>query len=79
MKNLISNYWKPTPIKWRKIGDSILVVGTLISTTVLVEYEKSKELFGVSDLKYFVLTSLICTTLGKIITNFATTEENSNN
>jgi hypothetical protein len=74
MKNLINKYYKPTPVKWRKLGDSILVIGTIISTSVLTEYEKAKEIFGVEDLKYFVVASIICTTLGKIITNFATEE-----
>jgi hypothetical protein len=75
MKNLIKNYYKPTPAKWRKIGDSILVIGTIISTTCLVEYEKAKELIGDVDLKCFLLVSIVCTTLGKVITNFTKEEE----
>lgn len=74
MKTIFKNYYKPTPVKWRKLGDSILVVGTLISTTCLTEYEKAKELFGVGDLKYIMLTAIVCTALGKIVTNFATEE-----
>lgn len=74
MKNLLKNYYKPTPIKWRKIGDSILVIGTIISTTCLTEYEKAKEMFGMGDLKTLMLTAIICTALGKIITNFAVEE-----
>jgi len=74
MKNLIKKYYKPTPLKWRKIGDSILVIGTIISTTCLVEYENAKEMFGVGDLKVLMLTAVICTALGKIITNFAVEE-----
>ena len=75
MKNIFTNYYKPTPAKWRKIGDSILVIGTIISTTCLVEYEKAKELFGVEDLKWFLLVSILCTTFGKVITNFTKEEE----
>jgi hypothetical protein len=76
MKNIFTNYYKPTPAKWRKIGDSILVIGTITSTTCLVEYEKAKEIFGANDLKTIMLTAVVCTALGKIITNFAS--ENTN-
>ena len=71
MKSLFNNYFTPTPQKWRKIGDSILIIGTIISTTILTEYEKAKELFGMGDLKGLVTVSIICTVLGKIATNFA--------
>lgn len=74
MKSILKNYYKPTPIKWRKIGDSILVIGTIISTTCLAEYEKAKEIFGVGDLKCLMLTAIVCTALGKIVTNFAKEE-----
>lgn len=71
MKNIFKNYYKPTPVKWRKLGDSILVIGTIISTTCLTEYEKAKEMFGMGDLKTLMLTAIVCTALGKIVTNFA--------
>jgi len=71
MKTLLSKYYMPTPKKWRKIGDAILIVGTIISTTILAEYEKAKELFEMTDLKGLVTISIICTVLGKIVTNFA--------
>lgn len=71
MKTLLSKYYTPTPVIWRKIGDTILIVGTIISTTILAEYEKAKELFAMTDLKGLVTISIICTVLGKIVTNFA--------
>lgn len=77
MKKIFKNYYKPTPVKWRKLGDSILVIGTIISTTCLAEYEKAKEIFGVGDLKSLMLTAIVCTALGKIVTNFATVETTS--
>lgn len=80
MKNIFKNYYKPTPIKWRKLGDSILIIGTIISTTCITEYEKAKEIFGTGDLKTLMLTAIVCTALGKIVTNFASIEtENQNN
>lgn len=71
MKTFLNKYYLPTPVKWRKIGDTILIVGTIISTTVLTEYEKCKEFLNMSDLKGFLTLSIICTVLGKIVTNFA--------
>lgn len=31
LKSMINNYKKPTPVKWRKIGDYILVVQVFIT------------------------------------------------
>lgn len=25
---MLKNYWKPTPKKWRKLGDALLIVST---------------------------------------------------
>ena len=54
-----TNYYKPTPEKWRKIGDSILAVGTTL--TVCAAYMGYKEL---------VFASAILTAVGKFLTNF---------
>ena len=56
-------YWKPTPKRWRMIGDSILFAGTTITGYAIYQ-----------DNHLFTLISLILTVLGKAITNFATEE-----
>ncbi len=65
MKKL-TNYYKPTPKKWRKIGDAFLIVGMSITTFVIF-----------ADSKWIASISLICTILGKLITNFATDGQDS--
>ena len=57
---LIENYRKPTPKKWRKLGDALLAVGTTITSYAVIE-EYSK---------WISLTALGITILGKFITNF---------
>ncbi len=58
---LHSRYARTTPIIARKIGDSLLLVGSTITTYAILEGDKT-----------FAIISLICTVLGKIITNFTT-------
>ena len=67
---LFKTYFQPTPIKWRKIGDSILIIGTVISTTALVEYENLKDVFSTVEFKHLILASMIFTAVGKVMTNF---------
>lgn len=33
------NYWKPTPKKWRKIGDSLLAISTIGVPAVLMNHQ----------------------------------------
>ena len=59
MKKVIENYDKPTPKFFRRIGDSLLVLGTTLSGSYIVEGNSKAALI-----------SLIATILGKILTNF---------
>jgi len=56
-----SRYYSPTPIKWRKLGDALLVVSTTITGYVMHE-----------DVKWVALTALITGVVGKFLTNFFT-------
>ena len=61
MKNLKKRYYSPTPVKWRKIGDAVFGLGTLIT--------------GISAFTLppvAVLIAAVLTYVGKTITNFAT-------
>jgi hypothetical protein len=58
MKLSIKNYWHPTPIFWRKLGDSLLAIGSLTGSFVIAE---GYEWVGV--------TLILCSVLGKFITN----------
>ncbi len=61
VNKVTTNYYKPTPKRWRKIGDSIMGLGTLIT--------------GISAFTlppYITLIASVITYIGKTITNFAT-------
>jgi hypothetical protein len=60
---MMSNYYKHTPAKWRKIGDALLAVSTTITGFAI--YEQSK---------WVALSALILGVLGKFLTNFFTEE-----
>jgi hypothetical protein len=54
-----TNYYKPTPKKWRKIGDAILAVGTTLTAySCFMNY------------KEIAIASAILTAVGKFLTNF---------
>lgn len=63
LRAIISKYEAPTPAKWRKIGDTLLIVGGVI-TSYLLNYENHT----------LAKVALGCTVLGKIITNLASEE-----
>lgn len=57
---LTESYYKPTPLKWRLVGDSILIIGSTLTTVA--------GLLSLSP--YVVAAGAICTAIGKILTNF---------
>lgn len=65
MKLRTKNYFKPTPKKWRIIGDTLLIISTSFSG-----YE------FMNDQKELGFIFLCVGVLGKIISNFANETEN---
>jgi len=61
MKKIIEYYATPTPVKWRKIGDSIFALGTLFTGGQIMLNNHDTALIG-----------LALTWFGKTITNLAT-------
>ena len=61
-----SNYYKPTPNKWRKLGDTLLGVSTTITGYSLYV-----------DLKWVAGVALALGVLGKFLTNFFTDDSTS--
>ena len=55
------NYYKPTPKKWRLLGDTLLGVSTTITGYSLYV-----------DLKWVAAAALILGVVGKFLTNFFT-------
>lgn len=55
---MMKNYYKPTPRKWRKLGDSLLAVSVLAVPA---------EAYGYSFLAGFIFVTGV---VGKFLTNF---------
>ena len=64
MKKLLERYWKPTPKLFRKIGDSLLIISTSVTTYGIVGKWAT----------YLIIISLLTGIIGKIITNLTTDE-----
>jgi hypothetical protein len=75
----MSNYYKPTPKKWRKIGDAILATATFVTAGGLIEYEKLKEIFTPEQLKIMIGCAFALGVAGKFLTNFFKEEDSNNN
>jgi hypothetical protein len=60
---MLKNYYKPTPIKWRKLGDALLAVSTTITGYAMYE-----------NVKWVALTALITGVISKFLTNFFTND-----
>lgn len=72
---MMKNYWKPTPKKWRKIGDSLLAVATVIAMGGIWQFDNLKDLFSTSELKGMIIASIALGVVGKFLTNFFKEEE----
>ena len=67
---MIKNYYKPTPVKWRKFGDSCLAVGTMITTGGLLGFDQIKDVFGDHLLKVIIGCAFLLGVAGKFMSNF---------
>lgn len=63
MKEINNYYNKPTPKKWRKLGDALLAVSATITTYAIAD-----------DMKVLAITSVILGCVGKFLTNFFSDE-----
>lgn len=69
MNKLMKNYAKPTPKKWRQLGDSLLGVSTMITTYAIADDWS----------KWAQITALILGVVGKFLTNFFTEDTTTPN
>lgn len=65
MKLKLNNYFKPTPKRWRIIGDTLLIISTSFSGYEFMNNEK--------EIGFIFLCIGV---LGKVITNFANESQN---
>lgn len=55
----LNGYYKPTPAKWRKLGDALLSVSTMITGFAIYE-----------EAKWVAIIALLLGAAGKFLTNF---------
>jgi hypothetical protein len=65
VKVMMKEYFKPTPKLYRKIGDALLSVSTMVTGLAI---------YG--DYKWVAITSLIIGVIGKFMSNFFSEELN---
>jgi len=71
----MKNYYKPTPTKWRKIGDSLLAVAGLFGAGGILAFDQLKEVYTAQELKLIIGSALLIGIVGKFLTNFFTDEK----
>ena len=64
VKKMINNFNMPTPKKWKRLGDALLGVSTMITGMAIV-----------GDMKYVAEIALTTGVLGKFLTDFFVEEE----
>ena len=70
MKKFMKRYWTPTPKKWRRIGDSLLAVSTVLAIGGLWQFDNLKDVFTPNELKVMIVLSIVLGVVGKFLTNF---------
>lgn len=66
---MIRNYYKPTPKKWRMIGDALLAAAGLVTGGGLLAFDKLQEVFSATELKVIIGGVFIAGVAGKFLTN----------
>jgi hypothetical protein len=61
---MLKNYYKPTPVKWRKLGDALLAVSVTITGFAMYQ-----------EIQWVALIALITGVMGKFLTNFFTEDD----
>jgi hypothetical protein len=70
LKKITRSYWKPTPKKWRKLGDTFLAVSSVLAIGGLWQFDNLKDIFTPFEIKSMIVTSIALGALGKFLTNF---------
>jgi hypothetical protein len=66
----IKHYYKPTPVFWRKLGDSLLAGATIITVGGLWDFNTLSQYFTPSQVRFLIGTSVVLGILGKMLSNF---------
>ena len=69
MKLRFEHLYKPTPKKWRKIGDALLAISSLVTGGGLLAFDQLTTVFAPHELKIIIGSAFIAGIVGKFITN----------
>jgi len=72
---LRKDYWKPTPKKWRKIGDTFLAISSVLAIGGIWQFDNLKDIFTAFEIKAMIVASISLGAVGKFLTNFFKEEE----
>lgn len=75
MKKILKNYYKPTPAKFRKLGDALLATGTAVTAGLLMQFDKLEQIFTAKEVKIIMVIALAFGVIGKFLTNLITEKE----
>jgi hypothetical protein len=78
LKKMTNRYWKPTPKKWRRIGDSLLAVASVLAIGGLWQFDNLKDIFTPTEIKTMIVTSIAFGVIGKFLTNFFKEDDSEN-
>jgi len=78
LKKMTSRYWKPTPKKWRRIGDSLLAVASVLAIGGLWQFDNLKDIFTSTEIKVMIVMSIVLGVVGKFLTNFFKEDDSEN-
>lgn len=72
---LIDKHNAPTPVKWRKLGYAIALLGTMIQASIAGMQLGGSEVMTHKQYFLFVIGIAVVQWLGQTITNFATEDK----
>ena len=78
VRGLMCDYWKPTPKRWRRVGDSMLAVASILAIGGLWQFDNLKDIFTGSEIKIMIVVSIVFGVVGKFLTNFFKEERTEN-
>jgi hypothetical protein len=78
VNGLMCDYWKPTPKRWRRIGDSLLAVASVMAIGGLWQFDNLKDIFTSKEIKIMIVTSIALGVIGKFLSNFFKEESSEN-
>lgn len=71
----MKNYWKPTPKKWRRLGDSLLASASVLAIGGIWQFDTLKDILSTFWIKVMIITSIMLGVIGKFLTNFFKDDE----